>query len=686
MESEIRTQASRKDWEAGFTEPNACRERRSRFQISQQYYVRAYKLAAETPSAEECNEMIKKAVSKEIETIQVQPWTEPETWKALSDTISRIKKKNKDRLIERRRLRAVYESQIRGAKTLYCEGINTIRKGPDINVARPEIMGEVEQHQPDITQVEPGISLRRSHQDIGLLDLEPREAEQNSVDGRTLLSERLRELEREKVSVEREKEALQLDLQIARKEFEDARRELQEIRTESDGHIAALGLNLTTKEGEVESLIQELELARKQEKAQIEQLGRQFDMKLANLTQSSGKEIQNLVEKLARGENARRALFTQVQKLRGAFRVMCRIRPDSSGDRLNYTTGKGEFHDHPAKLTVSIESKEMRGSSTWSNTYEFERVFTPKETNEDVFSEISEFVQMAIDGKKACVFCYGQSGTGKTYTMSNRENAENANEDQDYKHDGIIPKVKAMIFREKSRLEELSYDMSVEGCCYEIYNNEVTSLTVDGHKKIVSTGTRAFKEHDGFETLKSASDFDALIKMVTKNRRSGSTKLNDTSSRSHLIVRLKIKVRPVGSSDVMREGLLNLIDLSGSEGPRQAGTTGVAFQEGTSINTSLSSLARVFEALVDGRKPTYSNNTLTKFLQDSLGSDCMTLMLLMISPLKSNWPSTKHTLEFARTVQSAKKPGPPSKNNKVGIAKSPSTKSPRAHRNINSKR
>ncbi|KAI0128199.1 P-loop containing nucleoside triphosphate hydrolase protein [Hypoxylon sp. NC0597] len=439
----------------------------------------------------------------------------------------------------------------------------------------------------------------------------------------------------------------------------------------------------------MDSLTGELEEVMEREREHAEQQQKNFELELLKVTRISDEEIQRLTARLRKEEDRRRALFTQVQKLRGAFRVMCRIRPMSSGEVLKYKLDNGELHGHPAKLTIIEDTtKSSRESkvTNWS-TYQFERVFTPEESNADVFSEISEFVQSVVDGKNACVFCYGQSGTGKTYTMSNREDVENREEGIDYKSDGIIPRVRTMIFREKSRLAELGYDMSLAGCCYEIYNNELRLLKADGkEKKTITMNSRVVEEHDGLTTLNSANDFDALVEVGMKSRHFGSTKLNDSSSRSHFIISLKTKIRWKDSSNVVREGLLNLVDLAGSEGTRQAGTTGVEFKEGIKINTSLSHLNRVFKDLAAGRLPAYNENILTKFLQRSLGKDCMTLMFLMISPLKIHWPTTKHTLQFALDVQTAKKADQPSRSTKVAITKSSSSKLPKVPQSSRSKR
>ncbi|KAI1370254.1 P-loop containing nucleoside triphosphate hydrolase protein [Hypoxylon crocopeplum] len=361
-------------------------------------------------------------------------------------------------------------------------------------------------------------------------------------------------------------------------------------------------------------------------------------------------EIRKLMDKLRAEEKRRRLLFEELQKLRGTIRVICRIRPVDGNDELfEYKIEKGEFHDHPAKLTVREDEKGLHGElkSIWSATYEFERIFLPGETNGDVFGEISNFVQSVIDGKKACIFCYGQSGTGKTYTMSNLDDVEDREEGVDFENDGIIPRVKTMLFRGKNRLNELGIDMDAQGCCYEIYNNELWLLKSSGsEKKRILKAERDVKDPE-FTILNSAKDFDDMVEAGMKNRHFGATGLNDTSSRSHFIIRIKTTVR--GSSGEVREGLLHLVDLAGSEKTRDAGTAGARLQEGTNINVSLSALRKVFADLAEGRRPVYNGNILTELLQHTLGPDCMTLMLVMINPLAANWPATKYTLQIALT-------------------------------------
>lgn len=415
-------------------------------------------------------------------------------------------------------------------------------------------------------------------------------------------------------------------------EFQDLTRQLKELREQEAIHRKALE--------------QERQLAETQE--------RKFDLRLLDAKKISDREIRDLMDKLRVEENRRRKLFEQVQMLRGTIRVICRIRPDTSEVPIDYETENGEYHDHPATLRVREEVKKVWGEkrSELSDPYEFERIFLPNETNSDVFSEISDFVQSVVDGKKACIFCYGQSGTGKTYTMSNLDEIEARQEGMHYENDGIIPRVKTMIFSEKRRLHEIGMEMSARGCCYEIYDNKLWLLK-EGKGK---DGPIPKTEGSHFRDLNSPRDFDALIEGGMKKRHFGATEINDRSSRSHFIISLETTVRLKDSTDVVREGLLNLVDLAGAEATRLAGTSGASFEEGKNINSSLTKLGTVFVQLANGDIPTFRGNLLTEFLERSLsGRDCMTLMFVMISPLKKYWTATKHTLALAKDAQAAKR-------------------------------
>ncbi|KAI4865402.1 P-loop containing nucleoside triphosphate hydrolase protein [Hypoxylon rubiginosum] len=376
---------------------------------------------------------------------------------------------------------------------------------------------------------------------------------------------------------------------------------------------------------------------------------------MSDAKELSDAAIEVLIDKLRQEERSRRKLFHQFQQLRGTIRVICRIRPPAKdeGDLLEYRTKKGEFHNHPASLTILETKGGVHGpKKEWTDPYSYERVFLPNETNEDVFEEIGDFVQSFIDGQKACIFCYGQSGTGKTYTMSNLDDTEDREEGKNYKNDGIVPRVKTKLFAEKRRLEQLGSEMEVRGCCYEIYDKNLWLLKAGRSEKKTISKTGSGVSDPELVTLNSPDDFDALVKMGMKTRHFGKTDLNENSSRSHFIISLETSI--VTDDGVAREGLLNLVDLAGSERKYDANTEGSATEEGININQSLSALSRVFVDLAEGKRPACKDDLLTALLERSLQRDCMTLMFVMISLLEAQWTRSKDTLKRALDAQKAK--------------------------------
>ncbi|KAI1660730.1 P-loop containing nucleoside triphosphate hydrolase protein [Daldinia decipiens] len=392
---------------------------------------------------------------------------------------------------------------------------------------------------------------------------------------------------------------------------------------------------------ELDQAIVELEKLRKQESLHQEALQQEqmdFSVMLQNVKNTLNNDIQYLTKKLSVEKDRKNVLFQQVQEFQGTIRVICRIRPEASGQLLEYKTETGYFYDHATKL--EIQEEELR--------YEFERIFLPEDTNGDVFDEISHFVRSALKGEKACIFCYGQSGTGKTYTMSNLDNVKDREEGVDYENDGIIPRVTTMIFGEKKRLHELGTELVVSARCFEIYDANLWLIQADGSKEKLRAMTSIVNVD--FQTLDSAKDFSALVNAGMKNRHFGATALNKSSSRSHFIISLKIVTKIEGRHGKPREGLFSLVDLAGFERTEQAETKGKAFREGNNINLSLMALRSRLDALAKNGPVNFRENVLTTVMEPFFGEDSMTLMFVMISLLKDNWQATKWTLELAKIV------------------------------------
>ncbi|KAH8194427.1 hypothetical protein TruAng_011410 [Truncatella angustata] len=383
-------------------------------------------------------------------------------------------------------------------------------------------------------------------------------------------------------------------------------------------------------------------------------------------------QLQNVNDKYVRAQDNVRELFDECQDLKGNLRVMCRIRPqldasDSELEPLLTDLGPGTEH-----LQVIEMAKRNARTAEDVDRFQMERVFEKHDTNQQIFNEVGQLVGSAINGRNVCIFAYGQTGSGKTHTMNYPWNEPNA--PAGYVDFGIIPRSVEKI-SDFINTNQGIWELSISGKYIEIYAEKVYDLlrvetsTVRG--KTVSAapevkvmyskdnGVDAFYADSTEVDLTGDGDFEekvrGLLAQASSNRRTRSTKGNAQSSRSHSLLTLQISARRVdGKGKQKTIGLLNLIDLAGSEEPDI--NDKASQQEGININLSLSELRKVLGQMADPKVKNISfrGSVLTKLLQTSLGTGCKTMMFVMLSPLKKDSKDTRSTLQFAMTAQQAK--------------------------------
>ncbi|RYP16110.1 hypothetical protein DL765_005311 [Monosporascus sp. GIB2] len=358
------------------------------------------------------------------------------------------------------------------------------------------------------------------------------------------------------------------------------------------------------------------------------------------------RQVGALREKTEAEEYRRRKLFEQVQTLRGNIRVMCRIRPplsDTPQDKLvDFHPTKGEYVDHYQKIEVVAERYSATGQLRATSKFlECERIFTPEHTNKDVFEEISQLTMSALDGKKVCIFCYGQTGSGKTYTMNHRVGPPG----HDDPNDGIIHRSLALMFEHvNSCREQYQYDMKIS--IVEVYINNLIDLFSSRKKHVIKNMDEA--------TGKDMTTQEAVAGLIDKalnNRAVGATNANAQSSRSHLILCFKSERTVLRGPDAGNKstGILNLIDLAGSEKNKETGATGQRLEESKAINSSIFELNNSITALAEG-KPKRAGHTLTRVLDPCLAKGCRVVMFVMVSPLKKDQSETENTMTKAEMV------------------------------------
>ncbi|XP_058424771.1 centromere-associated protein E-like isoform X3 [Diceros bicornis minor] len=284
-----------------------------------------------------------------------------------------------------------------------------------------------------------------------------------------------------------------------------------------------------------------------------------------------------------------------------------------------------------------------------SKSFNFDRVFHSNESTKNVYEEIAvPIIDSAIQGYNGTVFAYGQTASGKTYTMMGSK---------DYL--GVIPRAIHDIFQKIKKFPDREFLLRVS--YMEIYNETITDLLCDTQKMKPLIIREDFNRNVYVADLTEEVVYtpEMALKWITKgekNRHYGITKMNQRSSRSHTIFRMILESRekgePSNCEGSVKVSHLNLVDLAGSERAAQTGAEGVRLKEGCNINRSLFILGQVIKKLSDGQVGgfiNYRDSKLTRILQNSLGGNAKTRIICTITPVSLD--ETLTTLQFASTAK-----------------------------------
>ncbi|KAM4103027.1 hypothetical protein ACJW30_06G048200 [Castanea mollissima] len=355
--------------------------------------------------------------------------------------------------------------------------------------------------------------------------------------------------------------------------------------------------------------------------------------------------------KLVEGEMLRKKLHNTILELKGNIRVFCRVRPLLPDDGIST---EGKVFTYPTSTEILGRGIDV-GQNGQKHSFTFDQVFMPDATQDDVFVEISQLVQSALDGYKVCIFAYGQTGSGKTYTMMGRP----GNPEQK----GLIPRSLEQIFQTRQALKAQGWRYEMQVSMLEIYNETIRDLLSTNRSSSTDNGVAGKQyaiKHDGngnthvsdltILDVRSAKEVSFLLDQAEQSRSVGKTQMNEQSSRSHFVFTLRI-FGINESTEQQVQGVLNLIDLAGSERLSKSGSTGDRLKETQAINKSLSSLSDVIFALAkkEDHIP-FRNSKLTYLLQPCLGGDSKTLMFVNISPDPSSVGESLCSLRFAARV------------------------------------
>lgn len=460
----------------------------------------------------------------------------------------------------------------------------------------------------------------------------------------------------------------EMDLALAKAKLnEDAH--VAACKKDMQRHIDLLQHNLDLKEKEIAQAKQaQEEVAADKQKAvnaAIEQchakalgdlMGTKMMAKIGHKHDEAEKK--KLMNNFLKESSLRRKIYNELEDLKGAIRVYCRMRPESHAEK-----------ERGAKMCITLatdvpcpQDLKLKFNDA-DKPFTFDRVFGPQDSQKVVFEDTRLLIQSAVDGFNVCLFCYGQTGAGKSYTMIGAEG------------EGVPPELKGITPRAVDEIWAIQarshgkYEVSVELSMLELYEDNLFDLLRPDDAKAEILKIKIDKKNNveimgGIrEPVETGEKLMERWAHAMGRRHIRATKMNSVSSRSHLVQMIYLTtVRKNGKRTV---GKLTLVDLAGSERTERTGTTGEGAKEALAINKSLSALGNVINAITTNQKHIpYRDSNLTMLMRDSIGGNSKTLMFVNISPADDNSSETFGSLNFAlrcKKVCNEAKPGVSSK-------------------------
>ncbi|XP_024998422.1 kinesin-like protein KIF1B isoform X11 [Gallus gallus] len=345
-----------------------------------------------------------------------------------------------------------------------------------------------------------------------------------------------------------------------------------------------------------------------------------------------------------------------------SVKVAVRVRPFNSRETSKESKCIIQMQGNSTSIINPKNPKEAPKSfsfdySYWSHTSPEDPCFASQSR---VYNDIGkEMLLHAFEGYNVCIFAYGQTGAGKSYTMMGKQEESQA---------GIIPQLCEELFEKinDNSNEEMSY--SVEVSYMEIYCERVRDLLNPKNK-----GNLRVREHPLLGpyvedlsklAVTSYTDIADLMDAGNKARTVAATNMNETSSRSHAVFTIVFtQKKHDAETDLSTEKVskISLVDLAGSERADSTGAKGTRLKEGANINKSLTTLGKVISALAEVSKKKkktdfipYRDSVLTWLLRENLGGNSRTAMVAALSPADINYDETLSTLRYADRAKQIK--------------------------------
>ncbi|EGR34618.1 kinesin motor domain protein [Ichthyophthirius multifiliis] len=316
------------------------------------------------------------------------------------------------------------------------------------------------------------------------------------------------------------------------------------------------------------------------------------------------------------------------------IRVICRMRPLNNLEKSTGGQKCVEYTNTTIQVTLMGEKPQE---------FTFDRIINPSTNQKEVFEIVAcPVIESVMQGYNGTIFCYGQTSSGKTFTMEGPDNYTDETK-------GLIPRMMEKVFDLIINASE-DQEFQIKVSFIEIYNERIIDL-IDNTKQnlqVKECKTRGIYIQDASEIfVTSTYEMLEIMKAGSLNRTQAATRMNERSSRSHSLFYLQVYKKNI-ATDTTTISKLYFVDLAGSEKISKTNVSGQQLEEAKNINKSLTCLGMVINALTSNGKEhiPYRDSKLTRILQESLGGNAKTTLVINISMCSYNDKEILQTLRF----------------------------------------
>ena len=353
---------------------------------------------------------------------------------------------------------------------------------------------------------------------------------------------------------------------------------------------------------------------------------------------SEQEKVHILTQKLKNEKYLRRKIHNRYMYLRGNLRVMCRVRPFLPSEKINKKSQMETMIINNDSISICQENKQEKN-------FEYDYIFDTKSTQKDVYEEVTLLIQSMVQGNNICIIAYGQTCTGKTYTIQGPNS----------KNPGIVPRAARELFLILNNFSKSNYFESIRLSLtiIEIYNEQIYNLLEESTPNLTmyedASGNLIIPDLNPI-SINNFDEANKLFKLAARFRHTSSTEYNDRSSRSHCIFSFQLKL--TGKDGRIIRSTLHIIDLAGSERISKSQSKDEKLRkESICINLSLHSLSTVLNSIaLKANHIPYRDSKLTHFLKDSLNENYNILLILLVSPNVKDINETISTLQFGERI------------------------------------